>query len=101
MAEAVSTQITTMDELKNTIVLGLDLWVLSYHGGTVEIWKLNSPRIIQGARGPKLGSPVIKEDYVNRWGIKDGDCHHTVHLVGHKCMQLFNSAGDAQTAARR
>lgn len=89
--------IRSLEELRNTIALGLDLWVLTLDtDGRRDVWKFTQPRLIQGARGLKLGNDIIRDDYIKRWGIEDHGCHHTVHRYGNQRMLLFNESSHAQ-----
>lgn len=94
--------ITSLEELQNTIALGLDLWVVTLQqSGRHHVWCLKQPRLVMRARGLAMGSTVITDEYLARWGITDSGNHHTIHTYGQTKNFLFNTMVEAEIWEKR
>lgn len=87
--------IRSIEELRNCIILDLELWAYKNDEGRVSIQKLTKPKIILGPRGPQISSFGKVPEYVNRYGITDAIIHHSVYTYGRKRYYLFNTPSDA------
>jgi len=102
-------RITTVEEIKNIVLLGLDVWVfspiapssLSSEQSRNWAWRMSGLILTRNENGLLLGSELVRRDYLPKWGIVDPNCIANLYITEGSISRLYNTQQAAQNAINR